>query len=344
MIGNSRMRDVAALAGVSTMTVSRALSGSANVTEEVRDRIETAVRKLNYHPNEVARSLRHQRSKQIGIIVPNLLDPFFATCAHGASTIAKKNGYSVVIALSDDDSSVEREQVLSMARRHVEGIVLLPGACRHDPLLWRLRSAPVVVLDHPLEDAPLDTVMVDNRCAAADAVRHLIRLRHHKIIHLNMNPAAYTLQQRDQGYRDAMLEAGLVPQTLVVRDPSTEIIPILQDLRQKQRKLALFCSNNVITRNTLHAISALDLSIPQDVVLVGFDDFETADLLKPGITVIRQPILDLGKQGAEMLFRRIRSREETYDREQITLPLKLIIRGSCGAPKASWTPHMASKD
>jgi LacI family transcriptional regulator len=343
LIGNSRMRDVAALAGVSTMTVSRALSGSANVTQEARNRIETAVRKLNYHPNEVARSLRHQRSRQIGIVVPNLLDPFFATCAHGASTVAKKNGYSVVISLTDDDSSAEREQVLSMARQHLEGILLLPGACPHDPLLWRFRSAPMVVLDHPLESAPVDTVMVDNRRAAANAVRHLIRLRHRTIVHLNLNPAAYTLQQRDQGYRDAMFEAALVPQTLFVRDPATEIIPILRDLRRKRKKLALFCSNNVITRDTLHAISELGLRIPNDVALVGFDDFETADLLQPGITVIRQPILELGKQGAEMLFRRIRSAETIYEREQITLPVELIIRGSCGAPKSSWTSATANK-
>jgi LacI family transcriptional regulator len=201
----------------------------------------------------------------------------------------------------------------------------------------------MVVLDHPLDSAPLDTVMVDNRCAAANAVRHLIRLRHRTIVHLNLNPAAYTLQQRDQGYRDAMLEAALVPQTLFVSDPSTEIVAILRDLRRKRQKLALFCSNNVSTRDTLHAISELGLRIPNDVALVGFDDFETADLLQPGITVIRQPILGLGKQGAEMLFRRIRSGETSYEREQITLPLELIIRGSCGAPKASWTTPPAKQ-
>ena len=138
---SARMSDVAKLAGVSTMTVSRVLNGSANVTEEPRQKVFAAIERLRYQPNELARSLREQRSRQIGILVPYLYDPFFATCAHVISTVAKQHSYSVVLSTSNEDPQTEYEEASRMLRRNVEGLIVIPShLSTGDSCCWRMSS------------------------------------------------------------------------------------------------------------------------------------------------------------------------------------------------------------
>lgn len=330
-----RMSDVAKLAGVSTMTVSRSLRGTFNVTDDLRSRVLAAVAKLNYHPNEVARSLREQRSRQIGIIVPYLFDPFFAICAHAMSEVAKEHSYSVILSTSNEDPEAEYKEACRMLRRNVEGLLLIPASnAMHGPsLLLRAEfaSVPVAVADRPVESGTFDNVLVDNAPGAQRGTEHLIWLGHKRITFVGFKRPLYTLKARQRGYETAIRAAGLKPSTANISDVLDDAITLVRWLVNRPHPpTALFCGNNLITRHVLHGLRSLGMSPPHPIALVGFDDFATADLLQPGVSVIRQPVEQLGRTAAEMLFARLNAHGPVAP-VNLSLPVELIVRGSCGA-------------
>ncbi len=326
------MRDVAELAGVGTMTVSRVINGYQHVTEETRQRVFDAIAKLKYRPNQIARSLREQKSRQIGIIIPNLHDPFFAACAQAVSLVAKEQNYSVNIAMSYEDPETEYNEAVLMLRRHVEGFIVIPSSGSVSRLIEaEFSGTPIVTLDRPIPGHGLDSVVVQNKLGAQMAVRHLIDHGHEQIAFLGLSPRIFTIKARHAGYRQAMLRSGLQPQVIYGNATPTEMLATLRALMaSKQMPTALFCTNNLITRHALHALSELNISIPKRMALIGFDDFETADLLRPAVTVIRQPATEMGRVGATLLFSRLAGDEDQARGEQIVLPVELLVRGSCG--------------
>src|SRR3984885_432311 len=211
---NTTMADVARLAGVGKMTVSRVLTGSASVSTDTAERVYRAIKILHYQPNEVARSLRAVNTKTIGVIVPYLYDPFFATCAHAISTAAKKKGYSVILATSNEDPEDECAEAQLMLQRHVDGLVVIPAESRHSHLSRpEFDKTPIVTLDRPVPDRRFDSVLVQNQSGAKLAAQHLIAEHGHKrIAFIALNKHLHTMKTRYEGYRRAMLEAGLKPQ------------------------------------------------------------------------------------------------------------------------------------
>lgn len=330
----ARMSDVASLAGVGTMTVSRVLNGNPRVSAENRERVLHAVAELKYAPNEVARSLRVQRARQIGIIVPSIRDPFFAICSQAVSTVAKANDYSVVLAISDEDPEIEFKESIRLLRRSIDGLIVIPAARGRsrldDP---ELSDLPVVAVDRPAS-AAMDCVLVENERGAYEGTRHLIEHNHREIVHLSLTRDLYTMKMRIQGYRKAMKEAGLRAQVeIVTGTPEDTLRAIRTRLASSSPPTALFCSNNVVSCSAFHALSALRIRIPQQIAVAGFDDFETADILKPAMTVVRQPFEDLGQHAAEMLFARLRGRDDARQPppgRRLVLPVELIVRKSCG--------------
>jgi LacI family transcriptional regulator len=329
------MSDVARLAGVSTMTVSRVLSENANVTEGMRQKVFAAIKQLHYQPNELARSLREQRSRQIGILVPYLYDPFFAICAHAISTVAKQNSYSVVLSTSNEDPQAEFDEASRMLRRNVEGLVVIPvHPCQNASLLLahEFERLPIVTLDRPIEGSRFDSLLVENEFGARLGTEHLISLRHKRIAYIGLMDNLYTMHMRHQGYDAAMEKAGLQTQAVILSGELDESIAAVRTLiSDKKCPTALFCANNLITRHVLHGLQEMDIHPPDRVALVGFDDFETADLMRPGITVVRQPAELLGRTAAEVLFERLGEARRTKQVRRIVLPVELIVRGSCGA-------------
>ncbi len=329
----ARMRDVAELAGVGTMTVSRVINGRQHVTEETRQRVFKAIEQLNYRPNEIARSLREQRSRQLGIIVPNLHDPFFAVCAQAVSSVAKEQDYSVNIAMSYEDPQTEYNEASLMLRRHVEGLVIIPSAGTATRLTEaEFTDTPIVTLDRPLDGHLIDNVVVENQSGARTAVQHLIEHGHRRIAYLGLAPTIFTIHARHEGYRQAMSEAGLQEEAQYGNTTQAEMLKSLRSLLSGlHAPTALFCSNNLTTRRALHALSEMRISIPESIAIIGFDDFETADLLRPGVTVVRQPATEMGRVGATLLLSRLASADGEQRVKRITLPVELVIRGSCGA-------------
>ncbi len=332
----ARMSDVAKLAGVSIMTVSRALNGNIKVSDDAHARIAKAVAALNYLPNEVARSLRISSTRQIGVIVPNLHDPFFAVCANAISLIAKQHGYSTVITTSDEDPVVEHTEAQRMLRRHVDGMIVVPTSHRSKLRATDFMEMPIVALDRPIPGGGFDCVLVQNRKGSEMATVHLIEHRHRRITCLGLGGQLWTVKERFDGYRKAMNGAGLKPDICEIGESEDDMLEAMKGLLARPKPpTALFCTNNLITRNALRALSALNVNLPSDLALAGFDDFDMADIIKPAISVVRQPVDVLGRTAAEMLFERLGSNDRLKKPRHIVKPAELILRDSCGAHTAN---------
>jgi LacI family transcriptional regulator len=326
------MADVARLAGVGAMTVSRVLSGTVPVSEETARRVQKAVEQLGYRPNQLARAFRGQRSHTIGLIIPYLWDPFFANCAHAVTTVAKEHGYSVITTTSNEDPDIEYAEVEQMLQRHVEGLVAIPARFRQSRLTRSLFGrTPVVAFDRPVSDPAVDVVLVENTSGARRIVQHLIEHGHERIAFMGLSRSLYTINARYHGYHRAMQEAGF-QETLFLgctsRDDTRRAVEDL--LNGNNRPTAFFASNNLATRYVFTALLNLGVKVPVDVALVGFDDFELAELTSPPLTVVRQPAQEMGRVAASLLFERIERGELPQTGTRIALPVEIVLRRSCG--------------
>lgn len=332
MLRNPTMKDVARVAGVGTMTVSRFLSGSARVSTKTARRVENAIRELSYQPNETARALRGRRSHFIGLILPYLYDPFFAACAHAVSTVAKQHGYSVIITTSDDDPETEYNEASQMLQRYVEGLIVIPASAGQSRLNRNvLGRIPLVAFDQPISDPTFDTVLVQNQSGAKRMVQHLIEHGHQRIRFMGRKRGLYTINARFQGYRRTMLEAGLgIDASFLCDTPESTLNEIQRHLHEKEPPTAYFTSNTLTTRYVFTALLQLGVRIPADVALAGFDDFEMADLTSPPLSAVRQPVQKIGSVAASQLFERMERGEIPQAGNHIMLPVELVLRRSCG--------------
>lgn len=326
------MRDVAELAGVGTMTVSRVLSGSVPVSEATRARVERAIATLHFRPNEVARSLREARTRSIGIIVPELTDPFFALCAQAASHAAKEHAYSFMMTTSDEDPETEYAEANLMLRRHVEGLIVIPAADGASRLTQpEFTSIPIVAIDRPIRGSHFSTVLVENKLGARLAVQHLLEHNHRRIAFLGLSDKLFTLNARRDAYVETMEQAGLVPEAYPNCATQQQTLDLLRSLQEAGRlPTALFIANHPVMQFVLHALQQLRIKVPETIALVGFDDFEMAELVQPAITVVRQPREELGRVAAAILFERLQESSAPAKAKRRVLPVELIVRRSCG--------------
>jgi LacI family transcriptional regulator len=323
--------DVARIAGVAPMTVSRVLTGSAIVSPDKASRIHEAMNLLRYRPNETARALRSKRSKIIGLIVPRLADPFFSTIAHAVNSVAADNGYSVLIVTSNDEEESEYSQAQMMVLRGVEGIVIVPGAGYHSKLNRpEFEQISLVALDKPIDEPTVDSVLIENTEGARLAVEHLIKHGHKRIACISEANGLFTLHKREEGYQKAMTDHDLRVQ--IVTDCTAERSPevIRHLMRGKTPPTAILTTNGPATRNLLHCLLDLRIKIPEQLALIGFDDFEFADILEPSLTVVSQPVRELGKIAAMHMFEQLKEGRSQHIGKVTMLPVELVIRRSCG--------------
>lgn len=326
------MSDVARLAGVGTMTVSRVLSGTARVSEDTARRVLSAIEQLDYRPNELARALRGQRSRTIGLIIPYLYDAFFANCAHAITTVAKEQGYTVIITTSDEDTDAEYVEAEQMLQRHVEGLVIIPAKAPQSRLTRSLFGrTPVVVFDRPVSDPSFDMVLVENTSGSRRIVEHLIEHGHERISFMGLSRKLYTINARHLGYRHA-LEAARLPETAFFGCDSKEdtLRALDAQLNGEMPPTAIFASNNLAMQYVFAALVSLGVKIPGDLALVGFDDSELAELTVPALTVVRQPAQEMGRVAVNLLFERIQHGELPQTGNRIVLPVEVVLRRSCG--------------
>jgi LacI family transcriptional regulator len=332
------MNDVARVADVATVTVSRVLNGASHVSEETAARVYRAINKLGYRPNEMARALRGLKSRTIGVIVPYLYDPFFAACAHAVNSVAREHKYSVILATSQENAEIEHEEAQLMLQRHVEGLVVVPVSSGPSKLSRPdFDKTHMVMLDRSVPDARFDSVVVQNQSGTKRAIEHLIQVHGHKrIAFFGLERHIYTVQARFQGYRRAMQAAKLQSEPYFDCTTQETVRGIVAGLMaERHPPAAFFGSNTLTTRFLLQAVSDLGIRVPQDIAVVGFDDFELADLMQPALTVVRQPTQELGRVAASMLFDRLKRDELPEQGNRVMLPVELVVRRSCGCAARS---------
>jgi LacI family transcriptional regulator len=325
------MRDVAALAGVSLKTVSRVVNGVSTVDPALVTRVREASGKLGYRPNLTASSLRRSdgRTATIGMLVEDAANPFSASLMRTVEDVARDHGVLVLFGSLDEDAVREREVASALIDRRVDGLLIVPAARDHSYLLKeRAAGTCMVFVDREPRLLDSDAVVSDNRTGAINAVNHLLAAGHRRIAYLGDQLSIATAAQRFDGYRYALeLARVTVDEQIIWHEASSEETAIETTTRMlhlADPPTALFTGQNLITIDACRALRALDLQ--DKVAMVGFDDFPLADMLRPGITVIAQDVMAIGKLAAEILFRRLdgdRSPAQTH-----VLPTRLITRGS----------------
>ena len=324
------LHDVAREAEVSLKTASRVLNNSTNVNEDKVTRVREVMARLGYRPNELARGLKAQRSAAIGMIVPNLSDPFTANAVHGLQEVARANGYVVILASSGGDLEVERSEILSLVGRQIDGLVIAPADSRKNSFGDIVPAGVhVVTFDQLLRDANFDSVIVTNRSSAREATKHLVGHGRKKIVAVGARPYLYTCKERVAGYRDGMRAASLEPRiSLVEHEHLLTAEWVAQEIFRIQKADAILTLNWVCTMLVLRALRELGKKPGKDVALFSFDDFELADMLTPSLSVVQQPSELLGREAASLLFERLRGRGGKS--RSVVLPTNMIIRQSCG--------------
>jgi LacI family transcriptional regulator len=340
------VHDVARRAGVSTSTVSHVVNRTRFVSDELRERVEAAMRELDYTPNAAARMLTLKRSHTIGLIVSDIRNPFFASVARGVEDVAQEQGYTLVLCNSDESAGRETACLNALETRAVDGVLLASSGVA-DEHLSRLVQAgyPIVLVDRDLPELGAPAVLLDNEGAAYSAVWHLITRRHQRIAMLTGRAAISTTTERITGYRRALHEAGIdMDDRLVVSGESTSeggAIAANAVLDLNEPPTAIFSGNNLMSIGALQAIGNRGLLVPEDVALVGFDDFPFpwSDAFRPHLTTVAQPTYELGRRAAELLVRRLKGLTPTTPVERVVLDGKLVVRESSGAlPVAATAP------
>ncbi|HEV2645535.1 MAG TPA: LacI family DNA-binding transcriptional regulator [Acidobacteriaceae bacterium] len=329
--GPPTLVDVAREAGVSLKTASRVLGDEPYVSEKTAARVRAAMASLGYQPNELARGLKARRSAAIGMVVPNVSDPFTANAVKAVQEAARANGHIVILACSGLDCDIERSEIQSLVGRQIDGLVISPADNRRDNVTGIVPPhLPVVTYDKPINGAGYDLVTIPNRRSAKEAVQHLLSHGYKRVVAIGARPALYTGGERFAGYNEAMKKAGLESLACPV-DSESQITPewLAQVVLKRNRADAIICLNFLSTMQTMRAMCQLGKRLGDDIPFLAFDDFYLADLMIPTLSVVRQPAERFGAESARLLFERIRG-AAAQERRSIVLPTELILRKSCG--------------
>jgi LacI family transcriptional regulator, galactose operon repressor len=329
--GRPTMKDVATRAGVALKTVSRVVNDEPGVTPETAGRVRNAINELGFRRNDSARLLRKGQTASIGLIMEDIGDPFYSALSRAVEDVAHWNGSLLFTGSSDEDPQREQELALALCARRVDGLIVIPASGDHRYLLPEIAAGVAsVFVDRPAGMIEADAIVADNVGGTRAGVTHLIRQGHRRIAFIGDNPDIYTARQRHQGYREAMAEAGLDvdPSWVAMAKPAADGIrrALAAMLAGPSPVTALFCGNNRTTILALREVAHAG----RRLALVGFDDFELADLLTPGITVVAQNPAEMGRRAAELLFGRLAGTRGPA--QYIELGTQLIVRGSGEIP------------
>ncbi|MFF5208707.1 LacI family DNA-binding transcriptional regulator [Streptosporangium sp. NPDC000396] len=322
--GRPTMKDVAVAAGVALKTVSRVVNEEPGVNSATAEHVLSVIERLGYRRNESARVLRRGRTASIGLVIEDVADPFYSGISRAVEDVALRHGSLVLSASSGEEPRRERELVLTFCSRRVDGLIIVPAGSDHEYLRPELNAGIAAVFADRPGGLDVDTVTCDNKGGTYAGVSHLIRHGHRRVAFLGDSASIFTATERLYGYRRALGDAGLAAdESLIAMGPAGQAGAALSRmLSGDDPPTAVFTGNGRITVAVLRTGHRLPM--------VGFDDFELADLLIPGVTVVAQDPAGLGRTAAELLFRRIAGKPGVAER--IVLPTRLIPRGSGELP------------
>ncbi|CAI8869898.1 MULTISPECIES: LacI family DNA-binding transcriptional regulator [unclassified Pseudomonas] len=335
------IKDVAALAGISYTTVSHVVNNTRPVSQEVRLKVEAAIKSLDYVPSAVARSLKAKTTATIGLLVPNSLNPYFAELARGIEDYCERNGYCVILCNSDDNPEKQRSYLRVLLEKRIDGLIVA-SAGGDSGLAQGLAGVktPMVIVDRGLDGVDADLVRIDHEYGAYLATRHLLELGHRDIATIGGPASTSVAQMRLAGYCRALKEAGVEvrPERMLESDfTSTGGYSAAAILLEGNPPSAIFAGNDMIGIGVLRAAAERNVRVPSELSVIGFDDIQMSRYVYPALTTVGQSILQLGEMAAEVLLRRIATPNLGTD-QRIVTP-SIVLRESTAPLSGVFTEY-----
>ena len=329
------IENIARKAGVSTATVSRVLNDYPYVKEETRTKVLKIIEETNYRVNAIARNLRRKKTQSIGVIISNVLSPFYSKIAKAVEDVAINKKYSTILCNGGDNPEKEYQYLKLLHENRVDGIIISPTGKNIDYINFLIGTGiPIVFIDRYIDEVDCDSVIVNNYEASYNAVNHVIQKGYRKIGFISGPLDRFTGRERYRGYIKALEDNAIDVDENIIRygDFTLESgIINAKDILSKADIDLLYVANSDMGTGAFRVIKEYRINIPRDLGFMMFDDPNWVTLVEPSITAISQPIFTLGSTACDLLFRRIlRADRSQMDKNtvRITLDAKLIVRGS----------------
>ena len=330
------IKDIAQEVGVSPTTVSRVLNDKPDVSDETKQKIEQAIDELGYNPNGIARGLVLQKTNTLGLVIPDISNPFFPEVAKGIEDKAREAGYSVIFCNTNNNHQEEKEAIELMKGKQVDGmIVSLSINQQNEEELAKLaeKTFPVIQIDRKIPGAGLPAVVIDNQHSAYIATSYLLELGHTQIGHISGDLEVKPAQDRLTGFKKALTEAGVNCRSDWIREGDYSKQSGYEQMKNllagNEVPTAVFIANDLMALGAYEAIFAAGLEIAEDISVIGHDDIELASVIRPGLTTIFQPEYQLGREAADLLIERVESTDQLEQEDKI-LDAELVERASTG--------------
>ncbi len=322
------IKDIAKQTGLGLATISKYLNGG-NVLEANKIAIEKAIEELNFHVNEFARGLKTNKSKTIGVVIPELNNIFCTSIITCIEDILRQNGYGILVCDCRTDAKLEYEATEFLINKMVDGIINMPVSSDGSHLQLPLaKNLPVVLIDRKIESLPVDAVVVDNVEASQKAIDHLLERGHREIGIICGPKEIFTSGERLLGYNQAFIKRGILPKPQLIGYGDYTVEgghAALKELLEKAPELsAVFVTNYEMTLGAIIAINELGIKMPEQISLIGFDNLHLAQVIKPKLTIISQPITRIAQSAAHMMLKRLAGQGAGHG-ETINLPTELLL-------------------
>lgn len=325
------IRDVAEEADVSVATVSHVINDTRYVSPELTDRVERVMEELGYHPNAVARSLKTQKTQTIGLLTSDLSNPFFSKTLRGVEDRALEESHSLIVCNTDEMLEKEKLYLDVLTQRKIDGLVIAPtGKSDEELTALQEHNISLVFIDRQVEGIDADAVLSDNISGAKAATNHLIKYGHSRIGIILGLKSVSTSKERLEGYREALREEGIHYEPSLVRRGQSQVDSGVEAAKNllslSNPPTAIFSTNNLMTIGAMQGIQQSEKSCPDEISLVGFDDFEWASTFRPRLTTVAQNPYLIGSKAADLLFERIGDRDREF--REVRIPTELKVRDS----------------
>jgi DNA-binding LacI/PurR family transcriptional regulator len=336
------IRDVARLAGVAVSTVSYVVNGTGQVSAETRLKVVSAIDAIRYEPNLLARNLKAGRAACVGLIAPELQNPYFSSLAAGVQDIAQSRDMLLVLCTTQSTQRWEEYYSQVLRARRVDGMIFLSGSGMLTPTILDLvQNDNVVLVDERLPALDVPTVTATNLLGARAVAKHVLEQGHRRVAIIGGPTALWTAGQRMAGYREALAAYGIDPLAVPVatgdyqQESGFECARRLLEGPYAERLTALICANDLMAIGAMLYCRRAGLRIPEDISLCGFDNTPLAALIEPGLTSVDQSGRSLGIAACRLLLRLIAPQDEDNDPIELDHPTRLVIRASVGPPRPS---------
>jgi LacI family transcriptional regulator, galactose operon repressor len=335
----STMKRVAERAGVSIATVSRVINRKGYVAPDLQEKVLQAMESLHYQPSALARGLRRRETQTVGVLVPQLAQPFFSSLGYAIEKTLFANQYRAFLCSAEEDQEKESAYIDMLLRQRVDGIILVPTGQSLTNVQRLLRAkVPIVVVDRDLPELDIDRVLCDNFGGAYEICSHLIELGHRRIGVIGSPQYSEALVRRLAGVKKALSEAGneLADELLVMTEDEQfkfGFSATRQFLQLDRPPTAVIALTDIIGVGALHAAWKAGLALPYDLSVTGFDDVALASYTLPELTTVAQPVLEMGEQAVQHLLERIRN--PGLEARRTVLPTRLVVRSSTAVPRGA---------